>query len=109
MAIAIQTHGALLHWHPHIHALVTCGGFTPKGQGGKGVRNEWHCRLRRKDLRRAAAAALARSVGVARGRIDPIETGAANLFAMLTGIALGARPSLAYHPVCFETFLESSG
>jgi len=21
-------HGELLHWHPHIHALVTCGAFT---------------------------------------------------------------------------------
>jgi len=31
MIAAIQTHGELLHWHPHIHALVTCGGFTPEG------------------------------------------------------------------------------
>ncbi len=31
MIAAIQTHGELLHWHPHIHALVTCGAFTPKG------------------------------------------------------------------------------
>jgi hypothetical protein len=31
MVAAIQTHGELLHWHPHIHALVTCGGFTPQG------------------------------------------------------------------------------
>ena len=29
--VAIQTHGELLHWHPHIHALVTCGAFTPEG------------------------------------------------------------------------------
>jgi hypothetical protein len=28
---AIQTHGELLHWHPHIHVLVTCGEFTPEG------------------------------------------------------------------------------
>jgi len=28
---AIQTHGELLHWHPHIHTLVTCGAFTPEG------------------------------------------------------------------------------
>lgn len=28
----IQTHGELLHWHPHIHVLVTCGGFTPEGE-----------------------------------------------------------------------------
>ncbi len=32
MVTAIQTHGALLHWHPHIHALVTCGGFTADGE-----------------------------------------------------------------------------
>jgi ribosomal protein S27E len=31
MIAAIQTHGELLHWHPHIHALVTCGAFTPEG------------------------------------------------------------------------------
>jgi hypothetical protein len=31
MVAAIQTHGELLHWHPHIHALVTCGAFTPQG------------------------------------------------------------------------------
>jgi ribosomal protein S27E len=32
MAAAIQTHGDLLHWHPHIHALAACGGFTPAGE-----------------------------------------------------------------------------
>jgi hypothetical protein len=32
MIVAIQTHGELLHWHPHIHALVTCGAFTPGGE-----------------------------------------------------------------------------
>ena len=32
MIAAIQTHGELLHWHPHIHALVTCGAFTAKGE-----------------------------------------------------------------------------
>ena len=31
MIAAIQTHGKLLHWHPHIHVLITCGGFTPQG------------------------------------------------------------------------------
>lgn len=31
MMAGIQTHGELLHWHPHIHALVTCGAFTPDG------------------------------------------------------------------------------
>lgn len=31
MIAAIQTHGELLHWHPHIHTLVTCGAFTPEG------------------------------------------------------------------------------
>ncbi len=29
---AIQTHGELLHWHPHIHTLVTCGAFTASGE-----------------------------------------------------------------------------
>ena len=29
---AIQTHGELLHWHPHFHALVTCGAFTAEGE-----------------------------------------------------------------------------
>ncbi len=28
---AIQTHGELLHWHPHIHVLVTCGAWIPEG------------------------------------------------------------------------------
>ena len=32
MVAAIQTHGELLHWHPHIHTLVTCGAFTPEGE-----------------------------------------------------------------------------
>jgi ribosomal protein S27E len=32
MIAAIQTHGELLHWHPHIHTLVTCGAFTPEGE-----------------------------------------------------------------------------
>jgi ribosomal protein S27E len=45
MIATIQTHGELLHWHPHIHALVTCGAFTPsasprpldgRGAGGEG-------------------------------------------------------------------------
>ena len=31
MMAGIQTHGELLHWHPHIHALVTCGAFTSEG------------------------------------------------------------------------------
>ena len=31
MIAAIQTHGELLHWHPHIHVLLTCGAFTPEG------------------------------------------------------------------------------
>ena len=29
---AVQTHGELLHWHPHIHMLVTCGAFSPEGK-----------------------------------------------------------------------------
>lgn len=32
MIAAIQTHGQLLHWHPHIHILLTCGAFTPQGE-----------------------------------------------------------------------------
>jgi hypothetical protein len=31
MIAAIQTHGELLHWHSHIHVLITCGAFTPEG------------------------------------------------------------------------------
>jgi len=32
MIAAIQTHGELLHWHPHLHVLLTCGAFTPAGE-----------------------------------------------------------------------------
>lgn len=31
IALCIQTHGSLLNWQPHIHALVTDGGFRPVG------------------------------------------------------------------------------
>ncbi len=31
MVAAIQTHGELLHWHPHLHMLLTCGAFTSGG------------------------------------------------------------------------------
>jgi ribosomal protein S27E len=31
MVAAIQTHGQLSNWHPHIHALTTYGAFTPDG------------------------------------------------------------------------------
>jgi hypothetical protein len=31
MVAAIQTHGELLHWHPHLHMLLTCGAFTCGG------------------------------------------------------------------------------
>ena len=31
MIAAIQTHGELLHWHPHIHVLITSGAFTAEG------------------------------------------------------------------------------
>ncbi len=31
MIAAMQTSGELLNWHPHIHALVTCGAFTEDG------------------------------------------------------------------------------
>ena len=29
---AIQTFGELLHFHPHMHTLVTCGAFTREGE-----------------------------------------------------------------------------
>ena len=29
MIAVIQTHGELLHWHPHKHVLITCGAFVP--------------------------------------------------------------------------------
>ena len=29
---AIQSHGELLHWHPHLHLLVSCGAFTSNGE-----------------------------------------------------------------------------
>ncbi len=32
MITGIHTQGQLLHWHPHLHALVTCGAFTPDGE-----------------------------------------------------------------------------
>ena len=32
MIAAIQTYGELLHWHPHLHVLVTCGAFTSTGE-----------------------------------------------------------------------------
>jgi ribosomal protein S27E len=31
MVAAIQTHGQLLQWHPHLHCLTTWGAFTPEG------------------------------------------------------------------------------
>ena len=31
MIAGIQTHGELLHWHPDIHTLVTCGAFDSEG------------------------------------------------------------------------------
>ena len=31
MITAIQTFGQLAQWNPHIHSLVTCGGYTPEG------------------------------------------------------------------------------
>ncbi len=29
---AIQTHGELLHWDPHLHVLIICGAYTPEGE-----------------------------------------------------------------------------
>jgi hypothetical protein len=31
MVASIHTFGQVLHWHPHIHALITDGAFTPDG------------------------------------------------------------------------------
>ncbi len=31
IVLCIQTHGSLLNWQPHIHALVTDGGYRPDG------------------------------------------------------------------------------
>ena len=31
VVLSIQTHGSLLNWNPHVHALVTDGGFLPDG------------------------------------------------------------------------------
>jgi len=31
IVLCIQTHGSLLNWQPHVHALVTDGGFRPDG------------------------------------------------------------------------------
>lgn len=31
MTVGIQTHGSLANWHPHLHAIVTDGAFTPDG------------------------------------------------------------------------------
>ncbi|MHC4083537.1 MAG: IS91 family transposase [Planctomycetota bacterium] len=31
MVAAIHTFGELVHWHPHVHALVTDGAFAPNG------------------------------------------------------------------------------
>lgn len=32
VVIAIQTFGSLVNFHPHLHALVTCGALTPLGE-----------------------------------------------------------------------------
>jgi len=32
MIAAIQTHGELLHWNPHVHMLLTCGAFTAQDE-----------------------------------------------------------------------------
>ncbi|MBI3983216.1 MAG: transposase [Gemmatimonadetes bacterium] len=31
LVASIQTHGSLANWHPHLHLLVTDGGFRPNG------------------------------------------------------------------------------
>ena len=30
MVAAAQSFGELVHWHPHVHAIVTDGAFTPQ-------------------------------------------------------------------------------
>ena len=43
MVAAIQTFGELLHWHPHVHVLLTCGAFTPEGEFLQ-LPDSWTCR-----------------------------------------------------------------
>ena len=31
MVACLQTHGSRANWHPHLHLLVTDGGFRPDG------------------------------------------------------------------------------
>ena len=76
---------------------------------GFGGCDEWHCRLRRKDLGRSASARAAQTVGVAHFANDSRERAAGRHFLASTRFALGAGPSLVYHLVRFETFLESLG
>ncbi|WP_146580551.1 transposase [Neorhodopirellula pilleata] len=40
MIAAIQTHRQLLHWHPHLHVLITCG----VGRSGFVDRKTLRCR-----------------------------------------------------------------
>jgi hypothetical protein len=37
--IAIQTYGDLVNFHPHLHALVTDGTFTPTGMSRPSARS----------------------------------------------------------------------
>ena len=71
--------------------------------------DEWHCRLRGKDLRRSASAAAAQTVGVAHFANDSREHAAGRHFLASTRFALGAGPSPVYDLARFETFLESLG
>jgi len=64
MIATIQTHGELLHWHPHVHALVTCGAFTP---------GEDFLELREFDMGRLQAAwrEAVFALYLAEGKIEP--------------------------------------
>ena len=77
--------------------------FSYPGFGGA---HEWHCRLRRKDLGQRAATPMAQTISIARFLSD-LQEGVVGRFFASTRSALGAGPSLVYHLVRFETFLES--
>ena len=64
MVAAIQTHGELLHWHPHIHALVTCGAFTPRA-------TSWKCREFDMERLQAAWQEAVFALYLAEGKIEP--------------------------------------
>jgi len=58
----IQTHGSLANWHPHIHLLVTDGGFRADGMSSPGPRT-----IRRASPKRFAAPCSGSSCGAGSG------------------------------------------